>query len=145
MPNHEEQWLTESFAEYCSALMMLRTKGQGQEAYDGLLDQWERGAKESASLSSIFTANQIGDLATPANAMRARFHLLYDKGALVLHRLHRDLGDAAFFRFLMALQSGLNFKFATTLDLIDALKAVTGKDLTPFFDSHVWGTAVPPR
>jgi hypothetical protein len=145
MPTQEEQWITESFAEYCSALMMLKTKGQGQGAFDSLVEQWERGAKVSAHISSIFTANQIGDLAMPSQAAQARTHLIYDKGALVLYRLHKDIGDAAFFRFLMTLQSGLNFKFATTLDLIDALKAVTKKDMTPFFDSFFWGTAMPLR
>ncbi len=145
MATYDEQWITEAFSEYCSALMMLKTKGQGQKAYDSLVEHWSRRAKASSLSASIFTANQIGDLAMPFNAEEARFDLIYNKGALVLYRLHKDLGDQAFFRFLKALQVGLNFKFATSLDLIDALKAVAKKDFTPLFEDCIWGTALPSR
>lgn len=145
MPTYDEQWITESFAEYSSALMMLKTKDQGQSAYDTLTERWEQNAKIAAPVSSIFTANNIAELSMPSNGVRDRNHLIYDKGALVLYRLHKDIGDTAFFHFLRTVQSGLNFKFATTLDLIEALKVVTKKDMTSFFDTYFWGTAMPPR
>ena len=43
MPSHEEQWLTESFAEYSAALFI--KAGKGEAEYKSLVNHWRPGAR----------------------------------------------------------------------------------------------------
>jgi Peptidase family M1 domain len=138
----EEQWVTESFAEYSSSLAI--KKMMGPSAYNSMVAKWRSNAKDAAEVSSIALANRIripGDL---ENQFRFRAYLIYDKGAYVLAALHKELGDDKFLTFLRSLTGLFEFRFLTTRDMIALLARIDGgKDYTPFFEQYYWGTGMP--
>ena len=130
----EDQWMSESLAEYYSALaMMLRDKGE----FDQALIEWKSDAKARGSV--YLASTSVGD-----DAWRERFALLYNRGPLMLHALRAELGDQAFFTLFKSLVRSFPGKPAGTRDVLALGKLATGKDLRPFFDRYVFGTEMPP-
>ncbi len=78
MPSIEEQWLTESFADYCAALFMKAYKNEAE--YKSIVKHW-RGRRRSRRPSiPIPLANNVyvsSDVTTPGHI---RDGLLYNKG-----------------------------------------------------------------
>ncbi|HEX2120598.1 MAG TPA: M1 family aminopeptidase [Thermoanaerobaculia bacterium] len=139
MPSVEEQWLTESFAEYSAALAL--KKYQGKAIYDRLVAVWKQRAQESTKLAPIAYANRIsGD---PMIAAQARQGLLYNKGPYLLYVLHKELGDEKFLTFLKSYQKSRRWRHSSTAEVISLLQFLTKKDYTPFFEKYYWGTAMP--
>lgn len=139
MPSGHEQWLTESFAEYSSALVMNKMKGRS--FFKGMQNEWKTNANAATQSSSIAMANRLaGD---PMIAGRHRTSLVYDKGAYLLAQLHNELGDEKFLTFLKSYQKTFNFKFGTTAHVAGMLQFVTKKDFSQFFDQNYWGTSMP--
>ncbi|MET4682484.1 M1 family metallopeptidase [Brevundimonas faecalis] len=76
---------------------------------------------------------------------------LYYKGALIAHTLRLFIGDQAFYESLRRLVYGRpdpapgNFtpRYATTPEYIAIVNAVTGRDLTWFFDAYLYQAALP--
>lgn len=139
MPSGHEQWLTESFAEYSSALLINKMKGRS--AYRAMMNEWKGKASAATATSSIAMANRLaGD---PLVAGRARQSLVYDKGAYLLAQLHAELGDEKFLTFLKSYQKTFNFKYGTTAHVAGMLQFVTQKDFSQWFDQNYWGTGMP--
>ena len=141
MPSQEEQWLTESFAEYSSALFMKAVGRKGD--YDRSMLEWRAGAKESTEVSAIPTANRLSnpdDWYVPA---RMRQGLVYSKGAYLLAGLHKELGDQAFATFLKSYQKSFRWKHGTTEDVAGLLQFMTKKDFGPYFEQYFYGTELP--
>jgi hypothetical protein len=139
MPSEEEQWLTESFAEYSAALALRKLKGES--SYNRLVSTWRGRAKDGASVAPIPYANRIeGDRRT---SFIERSALLYNKGPLLLYALHKELGDTQFLTFLKSYTRSFNFKFGTTNGVAGLLQFMTKKDYKPFFEKYFWGTAIP--
>ncbi|HEU4535997.1 MAG TPA: M1 family metallopeptidase, partial [Polyangiaceae bacterium] len=63
---------------------------------------------------------------------------LYEKGALVLHLLRRELGDAAFWRGVGTYLRRHAFGLVETRDLCRALEDESGKSLERFFDQWAY-------
>lgn len=140
-PSFSEQWLSESFAEYCSAFFLRRVAGH--EAYDSFLRRWRRGAGETKGSVPILLAHRLHAKNDQIQAERLRTQLLYGKGPLVLAAIHREIGDEAFLTFLASVQAALGGQAATTRRVEEVLEAVTKRDWTPFFDRFVRGTEIP--
>lgn len=140
MPNYEEQWITESFADMSAALAVRQMKKQGPSYFEGMVNTWKVHAAESASASSIACANRL----RAPNGSRDRQHLIYDKGAYLLDYLRRDLGEGVFLAFLRNFQASFTWKFATTQQMIGFLKFSTKKDYQDLFERCYWGTEMPP-
>jgi len=139
MPSGEEQWLTESFAEYSAALALKKYKGKA--VYDRLVAVWKQRAQDSTKVAPIPYANRIaGD---PMTAFQSRFGLLYAKGPYVLYTLHKELGDDQFLTFLKSYQKSRRWKFSSTAEAASLLQFITKKDYLPFFEKYFWGTAMP--
>ena len=139
MPSEEEQWLTESFAEYSAALALRKLKDEA--SYKRLVSTWRGRARDGATVAPIPYANRIeGD---PRMSRIERTSLLYDKGPLLLYALHKELGDTQFLTFLKSYTRSFNFKFGTTNDVAGLLQFMTKKDYRPFFEKYFWGTAIP--
>lgn len=139
MPSAHEQWLTESFAEYSSALLINKMKGRS--AYKAMLNEWKGNASRSTAAAPIPMANRLaGD---PAVVIPERIGLVYDKGAHLLAQLHNELGDEKFLTFLKSYQKTFNFKYGTTAHVAGMLQFVTKKDYSQFFDQNYWGTGMP--
>ena len=62
----------------------------------------------------------------------------YSRGGLTLHMLRRMLGDNVFFGGLSKYLKANQYQPVATADLIKALSASAGRDLTPWFDQWVF-------
>lgn len=140
MPSDEEQWLTESFAEYSAALFLKQFGGQG--TYDRLLAHWKARASYATEVSPIPLANRV-HTSDGRDRFRIRTGLIYDKGALLLAALHKELGDDTFLTFLKSYQKSFRWKFGSTKTVAGMLKFLTKKDYGPFFEANYWGTGMP--
>lgn len=141
MPSPEDQWVTESFAEYCAALYVREFKGEGH--FKRAVAGWKADAEEAKDFGSIPVANNLR-LKDGFKGFKARTGLLYSKGPMLLHALHKELGDEVFLTWLKSAQTNFKWKFAPTKRLFDLLAFVTKKDHTSFYDTYFWGTAMPP-
>jgi len=140
MPSFEEQWLTESFAEYSAALVL--KKYQGDPVYNRLVRKWKSDAKQATSIAPIALANRIED-SDPMQGFRLRYDLLYAKGPYLLSVLHKDLGDQVFLTFMKSYQKSFRWKFGSTSAVAGMLEFLTKKDYKAFLDKYYWGTAMP--
>lgn len=139
MPSGEEQWITESFAEYSAALALKKYKGKA--TYDRLVAVWKQRAQDATKIAPIPYANRIsGD---PMTAGQTRFGLLYAKGPYILYKLHQEIGDDMFLTFLKSYQKSRRWKFSSTAEAASLLQFLTKKDYLPFFEKYYWGTAMP--
>jgi hypothetical protein len=139
MPSSEEQWLTESFAEYSAALALKKLRSEA--VFNRLVNTWKSEAATNASVAPIPYANRIeGD---PMLSFRERTALLYDKGPYLLYVINKEIGDTQFLTFMKSYTKSFNFKFGTTKDVSGLLGVITKKDWKPFFDQYFWGTAMP--
>ena len=138
-PSAEEQWLSESFAEYSAALLLKKYKGE--PTYRRLVNSWRSRGGQAAGSAPIPYANRVaGD---PRSAFMNRFGLLYAKGPYLLFTLHKKLGDDVFLTFLKSYQKSFAWKFGSTTDVAGLLQFMTKTDYKPFFDQYFWGTAMP--
>ena len=138
MPSLEEQWLTESFADYSAALFMKAYKNEAE--YKAIVSEW-RGLSSWADADEIPIA--LANSAAGLNRFDLRYGLLYNKGPALLYALHKELGDEAFFTFLKSYQKSFAWKFGTTKMVAGLLQYMTKKDYMPFFDKYYWGTEMP--
>jgi len=141
MPSEEEQWLTESFAEYSAALFM--KAGKGDAEYKMLLGHWKGRAKFATDAAPIPLANRVVMWNEFRKQIAIRNGLLYDKGPVLLAALHKQLGDDAFLTFLNSFQKSFRWKFGSTKKIVGLLNFMTKQDFGPFFEANYWGTAMP--
>jgi peptidase M1-like protein len=138
MPSEEEQWLTESFAEYSAAIFLRDFKGKS--TYESLLSVWKSRASDSSAAAPIALAHRLGG---SPEAFLDRQNLIYWKGSWLLSRLHRELGEQAFLTFLKSYQKTFRWKFGSTKSVAGMLQFLTGRDYMAFFEKYYWGTEMP--
>lgn len=63
---------------------------------------------------------------------------VYKRGAYVTRQLRQYLGDEMFFEGMREYVRQFHFKNATTEDFKRSLEETAGKDLTSFFDEHIY-------
>jgi len=148
----EEQWLSESFAEYSAALCIQALAGggkKGQREFNEVLKGWRSRTKEVGRGASVYLANYLaGDDLTD---VLDRNYLLYDKGPLVIHGIRMQLermygpeeGDKVFVMFLRGIMANFIFKWGGTRHLVGILNQITGEDWQPWFESYVYGCETP--
>jgi hypothetical protein len=141
MGSLDEQWVTESFAEYSSSFVVKQIKGK--DDFNGMVATWKANAKNARNASSVATANRLRNFNDGRMAAITRTHLVYDKGAYLLSQLHKEIGDDMFLSFLLNFQRLYAWKYATTTDMVTLLQRLTKKDYTAFFDQNFWGTGMP--
>ncbi len=141
IPGYTEQWLSESFAEYCAALFLKVRRGEA--VYKSLVGNWKRTAGFADDAAPIPMASRVYVADNAIRRGEIRRGLLYGKGPLLLASLNRELGDEAFLSFLRAYQEAHAWKFGSTKSLVALLEKTTKKDFMPFFDQYYWGTAMP--
>ena len=139
-PDDEENWLSESFAEYCAGLMVKRAQGKGE--FDNLKATWRTRGKAATRVAPVALANLISSR-DRATYREYRSGLLYAKGPWLLAHIHDEIGDDKFLMFLKSYQKTLRGKWGSTMLVADLLRAITGKDYAPFFDANFWGTGMP--
>lgn len=136
----DENWISEGFAQYCSALAMRSGNRHGE--YDNLLATWSGRAKDhtlEATIPTLWRARDLDDY----NAAYTQWALLYGKAPLLLYHIHKEVGDQAFVTLMRSYQKSLHGRPGTTQDLINLLKIITKRDFSEFFDECLWGTGMP--
>ena len=141
IPGYSEQWLGESFAEYCAALFLKERRGEA--VYGALVSQWRHAASFAADAAPIPMASRVYVKDDALQRSEIRRGLLYGKGPLVLDALRRDLGDAEFLALLRAYQESHAGGFGSTGSGAALLAARTSRDFMPFFDRYYWGMNMP--
>jgi Peptidase family M1 domain len=137
----EEDWISEAFAQYCSALVI--RSGKGESDFKRLMAEWTSEAREQSGQATIPTLRRVRDLDDHMNTDRIRLGLLYGKGAILLQKIHGEIGDQAFATLMKSFQKSLKGRPGTTQDLVILLKLITKKDYTDFFEKYLYGTAMP--
>ncbi|MBX8631744.1 MAG: HEAT repeat domain-containing protein [Thermoplasmata archaeon YP2-bin.285] len=130
-------WLNEGFATYFDGLF--REHDEGEDEFHVFLEQCaEAYFKEDAEnyrrpivqRSYLYPA-ELFDKTT------------YQKGALVLHMLRKELGDDVFFHSISNYCKTNMLKNVETADLIRAIEETSGRNLQWFFDQWVYGAGFP--
>ncbi|HEX6203006.1 MAG TPA: M1 family aminopeptidase [Thermoanaerobaculia bacterium] len=153
MDSREEQWLTESFADYSAALAMqaMMPGKRGEREFAKTVREWKSRTAQIGEGGSIYLANYLAG--EDEGDFRDRTWLLYNKGPLVLHALRQELGrqmgssergDKAFQALLRAMQTNFSYQYGETRHLVGILNQITGNDWQPWFERYVYGTEVPP-
>ena len=140
-PSDEEEWLDESFAEYCAALFM--KAGKGDSTYKMIVSHWRGEARFALDKAPIPLANRVYVANDARSTYFIRVGLLYNKGPLLLYALHKELGDEVFLTFLKSYQKNFRWKFGSTKTVVAVLNFITKKDYGPFFEQNYWGTGMP--
>jgi aminopeptidase N len=132
----EDIWLNEGFATYLDALVI--------EHFDGATTfrNWR-----STTVNSITSRSYGSTFVSDTTSVNRIFdwRLSYQKGAMILHMLRYKLGDEAFFQGLKNYLADpkIAYSYARTMDLQNHLEAVSGKDLTEFFNDWFYGEGYP--
>ncbi len=126
-----QAWLNEGFATYSEYIW----------------SEHAHGADEAALHVADFAAGYFGEdadryrRAIATNVYDEPIDLfdrhLYEKGALVLHMLRRELGEASFWKALTHYLEKHKYSSVETRDLVRAIEAATGRNLDWFFDQWV--------
>ena len=130
-------WLNEGFATYLSGLV--------EENLDGENDftNWKQSRVNSITNQPDGSVYISGNDTTVSRVFSGR--LSYSKGAMVLHMLRNELGDAPFFQSLQNYLADENFSYAYAKsdEFIDSVENTTNKDLTEFFADWLYGEGYP--
>lgn len=139
-----DMWLNEGFATYAEWLWEEDHGGDSaQEIFDALYegDYFEDAASNEA----------VWDFppARPPSAARISDSPVYERGAMVLHRIRQAVGDDAFFALIRGWATAHRHGNADTADFTAyveefAEKAAPGADLTPVWDDWLYGDGKPP-
>ncbi|MEM8931218.1 MAG: M1 family aminopeptidase [Acidobacteriota bacterium] len=151
MDSLEEQWITESFASYASALCLEAMLGgkKGKRKFESLLRDWRGQAVDISEGGSIYLANHLAF--GNADDASDRRRLLYNKGPVVLHALREELwerhgerdGDRHFFGMLRSFLKTFKHQWGPTRHLIGILEHQTGGEWQPWFERYVYGPEMP--
>ena len=134
-PNDE--WLSESFAEYASGIFV--NEFQGPKRFQRTLHGWREAARHSDHAAPIAAASQLRG---PGAGLH-RNNLLYAKGPYVLHMLHVQLDDEKYTEVMRSVQNTYDHNDISTELLLKEVNRVTGSDYTYFFDQWVWDVGIP--
>jgi aminopeptidase N len=146
---YQDAWLTEALSNY-SALLYLEKKKGGHTA-ETILDDFRTRLLELGPNARTFeSAGPIswGYRLESSQSPDAWHHIIYEKGAWVLHMLRRKMGDERFMAMLRALSRRYQYKAIST-DEFRRLAAefmpphTPDSNLVAFFDTWVYGTGIP--
>ncbi len=131
-------WLNESFATYLAALTIENLDG------DTPFKDWRVSTINSIT-SQPDGAVYLSDTDTTNVGRIFNGRLSYRKGAMVLHMLRKKLGDAVFFQGMKNYLSDTNlaYGYAKTPDFMANMEAVSGQDLSEFFNDWIYNQGYP--
>ncbi|HEY0873844.1 MAG TPA: M1 family aminopeptidase [Vicinamibacterales bacterium] len=136
--NYHEQWLSEGFAQYFAALYAEKNLSPG--VLSNVLRQMRSTAMRESSEGPIYLGYRLGHIKGDSKAYRS---VLYNKSAMVLHMLRNMIGDDAFFRGVRSFYAERKYGKAGTDDLIATMEKASGRDLSAFFDTWIFGSNIP--
>lgn len=128
-------WLSEGFATYCDAVYTERTAGR-----QAFLNQIIKMGNFYRQNALLFEDRPISQTLWRNPMYRS---LMYEKGALVLHELRREIGDEKFFRLLKEFVAENRFEIVRISDFAEKAAAIAGQDLDWFFEQTLDRTGYP--
>lgn len=136
-------WLNEGFATFLVAAM--KEERHGRAAYERELTLWrKRSAKvhdDGKDAPVALSDPSLPPRPAPTEAELPPRGVTYSRGALVLDRLRRELGDAVFWDGVRRYVADRQGKAARTEDLRRAMEAASGRELAGFFRTWVYQSA----
>ncbi|HXH28541.1 MAG TPA: M1 family aminopeptidase, partial [Candidatus Polarisedimenticolia bacterium] len=129
----ENDWISESMAEYASGLL---TEGIDPSRFRQQLKEWRQGAEEADDKASIADAYE-----SDMPGMRNR--LIYDKGPCVVHMLRTWMGWEKFTRLTSTLQEKYKGRSINTDTFAREASRIMGYDMFPFFDQWIRDQGIP--
>lgn len=147
----EENWTSESFAEYTSAVCLDALAENNQSfRLKVSLARWRGDVRDLHAGASLYLANHLA--ADDPEDAQDRRRLLYAKGPLVLHALREELkkqageqqGEKQFWIFLRSYLKSFSFTWGGTPYMVAILDKITGQAWQPWFERYVYGTEMPP-
>ncbi len=123
-------WLNEGFATYFQYLWLEHTKGK---------------AIFDATILGSYTAIKTGMMPPPGDPPLDNLFgpSVYVRGAMTLHALRLTVGDDRFWEILQTYYARYQGGNAGTADFIAVAEAVSGQDLTEFFQGWLYADTVP--
>jgi aminopeptidase N len=136
-------WLNEGFATFLVAA--IKEQRWGRAAYDREVALWhERSAKVHAQGKDapLSLSDPHGVIRKPPRESELQPRgVTYSRGALVLHKLRAELGDAVFWNAVREYVRRSAGRGARSEELRAALEASSGRDLRTFFARWVYAAA----
>ncbi|MDA1194486.1 MAG: M1 family aminopeptidase [Planctomycetota bacterium] len=130
-------WLNEGFATWSQAIWREHAQGVDEEAYERLSWLATYGAEDGGSYRRAIVDRRFEE---PIDLFD---HHLYEKGALVLHMLRKELGETGFWRSIQQYAEANRGRSVVTEDLRVAIEAATGRNLDWFLDQWVYHAGHP--
>ncbi|MBI4895269.1 MAG: HEAT repeat domain-containing protein [Candidatus Aenigmarchaeota archaeon] len=130
-------WLNESFATYFDALFAEHDLGYEEFNYEmyrnlaSYLDEDTQKYRRSIVTNLFKHPSDIFD------------RHLYQKGSWILHMLRWELGDELWWKVINHYVKKFSHKSVETLDLINCIEEVTGKNMRKFFDQWIFKAGHP--
>ena len=135
-------WLNEGFATFLVAA--IKEERWGREAYDREVELWrsrsQRAHDQGRDAAVSLAPPGLPRPSVKESELQARA-ITYSRGALVLHKLRSELGDAVFWDGVRRYVTRQANKGATSEDLRAAFELASNKDLAPFFARWVYSAA----
>ncbi len=132
-----QAWLNESFATYFEALFKEHDLGYDEFMYE-LRENAHAYFEED---KDRYRRPMVTNTFKNANDLFDRH--LYEKGSLILHMIRQQLGDKAWWRSLNLYLKRHKGKNVETIDLIEAFREATGRNLREFFDQWIYKAGHP--
>jgi aminopeptidase N len=129
-------WLSESLATYFERLWLEHDAGADAASYQRLLDRDAMLAVAQAKRRPVI----FDDPEDPSSVLDAN---VYQKGALVVGLLRREVGEEAFWNGLRGYLRRFAFGVAAAADFRQALEVAAGRGLEAFFDAWLSSPDVP--
>ncbi|MFF8815252.1 M1 family metallopeptidase [Streptomyces pactum] len=129
-------WLNEGFATYAEWLW--QEQRQGRDADTIFRGYWDGTDRASDGIWAFPPAE-------PPTAARLLDPPVYKRGAMVLHKVRRAVGDDTFFDILRTWARTHRHRNADTTQFIALCERKAGKDLGPLFDTWLYGNGKPAR
>ncbi len=130
-------WLNESFATYFDALFAEHDLGYEEFNYEmyrnlvSYLDEDTQKYRRSIVTNLFKEPSDIFD------------RHLYQKGSWILHMLRWELGEDLWWKIINHYVKKFSHKSVETLDLVNCIEEVTGKNMRKFFDQWVFKAGHP--
>ena len=125
-------WLNEGLTNFmCAAYFEHRF---GRADYLSEIERYKQ-SYEKIKLAGKDKSLVFPDWNKPTREDRA---LVYDKGAFVIHLLREELGEELFWKGIKEYTQKFWGKSVVTKDFQNAMEAATKKNLTIFFDKHIY-------
>ncbi|QOY87098.1 M1 family aminopeptidase [Paludibaculum fermentans] len=147
--DYRDQWLSEGFADYSSALYIQATKGM-KPFMQYLKHQQEH---ILVPVGTAISPNDAGPLSLGyrlgGTDCPGAGQLIYTKGAYVLHMIRMFLhdyntgSDARFLNLMREFVTAYSDKPASTADFAALVSKHAGEDMSYFFNQWVYSSAVP--